>query len=132
MTRQLFVNLAVEDLQRTIAFYTALGFEFDPKYTDEKATCMIIGENNFAMLLVKPFFRSFLNKELCDAKQSTEVLLALTCGSRAEVDDMVAKAVAAGGKIPREPQDHGFMYAHAFEDLDGHIWEPFYMEAAQG
>lgn len=89
---------------------------------------MIIGDNSFVMLLVERFFRTFTRKELCDAKKSTEVLVCLSCASRTEVDDLVAKAVAAGGAVARPPKDHGFMYEHAFEDLDGHIWELVYME----
>jgi predicted lactoylglutathione lyase len=123
LATQIFVNLPVKDLQRSVAFFTSLGFTFDPKFTDENATCMIVGANIFVMLLVERFFKTFTSKPICDATRSTEVLVCLSCESRAEVDELVAKAVAAGGGAPREPQDHGFMYAHGFEDLDGHIWE---------
>lgn len=133
MATQIFVNLPVKDLQRSIAFFTALDFTFDLKFTNETATCMIVGDNIFVMLLVEPFFQTFTKKEICDARQCTEVLVCLSCESRAKVDELVAKAVAAGGTIPREAQDHGFMYGHAFEDLDGHIWELVYMEpSAEG
>lgn len=133
MARMIFVNLPVEDLQRSTAFFTALGFNFNPQFSDEKAGCMIIEENIYAMLLTKEFFQSFISKAICDARESTEVLLCLSCSSRGEVDELVAKAVAAGGRIAREAKDHGFMYEHAFEDLDGHIWELAYMEmGAQG
>lgn len=135
MATQIFVNLPVKDLQRSIAFFTALGFTFDLKFTNENATCMVVGDNIFVMLLVEPFFQTFTRKEICDAWKCTEVLVCLSCESRARVDELVAKAVAAGGAIPREAQDHGFMYGHAFEDLDGHIWELVYMEpsaAGQG
>ena len=128
MAKQIFVNLPVKDLQRSIAFFTALGYTFNLNFTDENATCMIIGDNIFAMLLVEKFFKTFISKEICDARKSTEVLLALSCDNRAQVDEQLAKAVAAGATIPREPQDLGFMYSQAFEDLDGHIWELFYME----
>lgn len=128
MATQIFVNLPVKDLQRSIAFFTALGYTFNLNFTDENATCMIIGDNIFAMLLVEKFFKTFISKEICDARKSTEVLLALSCDNRAQVDEQLAKAVAAGATIPREPQDLGFMYSQAFEDLDGHIWELFYME----
>jgi hypothetical protein len=128
MTKQIFVNLPVKDLNRSVAFFTKLGFKFDPKFTDENATCMIVGENIYVMLLLEKFFKTFTTKELCDAKKSTEVLVCLSCDSRSEVDDLVVKAVAAGGSTPRKPQDHGFMYGHGFEDLDGHIWELIYME----
>jgi predicted lactoylglutathione lyase len=128
MPRQIFVNLPVKDLERSKAFFSALGYSFNPKFTDEKAACMIIGDNICTMLLTEPFFQTFISKRIADATQTTEVLIALNCDSRAEVDDMVAKAVKAGGKPAREPKDHGFMYEHAFEDLDGHIWELFWMD----
>lgn len=128
MARQIYVNLPVKDLKRSLAFFTALGFGFEPKFTNDNAACMILGENIFVMLLVERFFKTFTKKALCDAKKSTEVLVCLSCDSRAHVTDLVSKATAAGGTIPRELQDHGFMYGHAFEDLDGHIWELIYME----
>ena len=130
MATQIFVNLPVKDLQRSVAFFTALGYDFDLNFTNENATCMIVGENIFVMLLVEPFFQTFTKKEICDARKSTEVLVCLSCESRAKVDELVARAVAAGGTIPREAQDHGFMYGHTFEDLDGHIWELVYMAPA--
>ena len=133
MATQIFVNLPVKDLQRSIAFFTALGYTFNLNYTNEDATCMVIGDNIFAMLLVEKFFKSFISKEICDTRKSTEVLLALSCDNRAQVDEQIAKAVAAGATIARDPQDLGFMYSQAFEDLDGHIWELFYMEpSAEG
>jgi len=133
MAKQIYVNLPVKDLKRSMAFFTALGFGFEPKFTNDSAACLIVAENIFIMLLIESFFMTFTKKELCDAKKSTEVLVCLSCDSRAQVTDLVAKATAAGGTIPREPQDHGFMYGHAFEDLDGHIWELIYMEpGAQG
>lgn len=128
MATQIFVNLPVKDLQRSIAFFTALGYTFNLNFTNENATCMVIGDNIFAMLLVEKFFKTFISKEICDARKNTEVLLGLSCDNRAQVDEQLAKAVAAGATIPREPQDLGFMYSQAFEDLDGHIWELFYME----
>jgi hypothetical protein len=128
MAKQIFVNLPVKDLQRSVTFFTSLGFSFDPKFTDENATCMIVGDNIFVMLLVEKFFKTFTTKELCDAKKNTEVLVCLSCDSRSQVDELVAKALSAGGMAPRKPQDHGFMYGHGFEDLDGHIWELIHME----
>lgn|SRR3989338_7058303 len=128
MVKQIFINLPVKDLQKTVAFFTHLGFEFNPKFTDENATCMIVGENIFAMLLVEKFFKTFTPKEIADAKKSTEVLLALQVESREAVDDLIAKAIAAGGLEPRERQDHGWMYGRSFEDLNGHIWEVFFMD----
>lgn len=131
MGRKIFVNLPIKDMQRSQAFFRALGFDFNPQFTNEQGACMVIAEDIFAMLLVEPFFQGFLRKtRVADARATTEVLVALSCDSRAEVDDFVRKAVAAGGAPAREPEDHGFMYAHAFEDLDGHIWEPFWMDPA--
>ena len=123
MSRKIFINLPVQDLDRSVAFFTALGFSFNPQFTDANATCMVVSDDIFVMLLVKPFFQGFTGKTIVDASQATEVLVCLSCESRAEVDALVAKALAAGGTAPRPPQDHGFMYAHGFEDLDGHIWE---------
>ncbi|MBI2498842.1 VOC family protein [Candidatus Woesearchaeota archaeon] len=132
MAKQIFVNLPVKDLNKTIEFFTKLSFEFNPKFTDENATCMIIGENIYAMLLVEKFFKTFTaDKEISDAKRSTEVLNAFTVDSREEVDNMIDKAIEAGGKEFRKAQDHGWMYGRAFEDLDGHIWEIFYMDESQ-
>ena len=131
MTAQIFVNLPIADLQKSVGFFTKLGFTFDPKFTDENATCMIVGENIFVMLLVESFFKTFTDKEICDARKCTEVLVCLSSESRGKVDDLVSKAVAAGGTAPRKPQDHGFMYQHGFEDLDGHIWELIYMEPSK-
>lgn len=128
VSRQLFVNLPVEDLGRTIAFFTALGFGFNPKFTDENATCMVVSEQINVMLLAKPFFAGFTKKPIADARAATEVLLALSCGSREEVDALVAKAVAAGAATPMPANDLGFMYQHGFEDLDGHQWEVFWMD----
>ncbi len=128
MTRQIFVNLPVKDLNKSIEFFTKLGFTFNPQFTDENATCMIVSENIFVMLLVEKFFKTFTPKEICDTTNSAEVLVALSFDSRAEVDEIVAKAIAAGGTTYKEPNDMGFMYQHGFQDLDGHIWEIFFME----
>jgi uncharacterized protein len=129
MAQQIYVNLPVKDLERSRAFFTALGFGFNPQFTNELATCMVISDNIFVMLLTEPFFAGFTGKPIADAHASTEVLVCISRDSRAAVDDMVAKARAAGGAVPRAPQDHGFMYGHGFEDLDGHIWELSHMEA---
>ncbi|MDR6378567.1 VOC family protein [Paraburkholderia caledonica] len=128
MHKQIFVNLAVDKLDRSKAFFSALGFNFDPRFTNDQAACLILGENLYAMLLVKDLFKSFTRKSLCDPKESTEALIGLSCDSRGEVDALVAKALAAGGTAPRAPQDYGFMYGHGFEDIDGHIWELIYMD----
>lgn len=123
----IWVNLPVKDLERSVAFFTALGFTFNPAFTNNKGTCMIVGENISAMLLVEKFFATFATKTIADAKQCTEVILCLSLGSRAEVDAMVARALAAGGTAPTPAKDHGFMYGHGFEDLDGHVWELIHM-----
>ena len=126
--KMIFVNLPVKDLPRSKAFFSHLGYTFNPQFTNDQAACMVIGENIFAMLLVEPFFATFTKKPISDAKQSTEVLLCLSCESREEVDELVAKALEAGGRAPNPVQDHGFMYGHGFEDLDGHQWEVAYMD----
>ena len=111
-------------------FYTAIGFRNEPQFTDETATCMIVSESSFVMLLTEEKFRQFTPKQLCDTAQATEVLVCLSAESRAEVDQLVAKAVAAGGSIYKEPIDFGFMYGHSFQDPDGHQWELVFMEPA--
>ena len=130
MHSQIFVNLPVKDLKRSVDFFTKLGYTFNPQFTDENATCMILGDNLFVMLLVEKYFKTFTSKAVTDASQSTEVLTCLSCESKAQVDELVAKARAAGAKIPREAQDHGFMYGHGYEDLDGHTWELVHMSGA--
>ncbi|HEX5651651.1 MAG TPA: VOC family protein [Chitinophagaceae bacterium] len=128
MATKIFVNLPVRNLQRSIEFFTKLGFTFNPQFTDDKATCMIIGENIFAMLLVEERFKDFTRKPISDASKTTEVLIALDAESREKVDEIVKKAVEAGGSIYAEPQDHGWMYGHSFADPDGHQWEILYMD----
>lgn len=128
MARQIFVNLPVKDLDRSVAFFTRLGFTFNPDFTDETATCMVVSDDIFVMLLTEAKFKTFTPKAIADATRSTEVLVCLSCESRAEVDETVQKALAAGGTTYSEPQDHGFMYAHGFQDLDGHIWELIAMQ----
>jgi predicted lactoylglutathione lyase len=128
MATKIFVNLPVKNLNKAIEFFTKLGFSFNQQFTDETATCMIVTDDIFVMLLTEEKFKTFTPNEICDAKKSTEVLVCLSRESRAKVDEMILKAVAAGGNTYNEPQDHGFMYAHGFQDLDGHIWELIYME----
>ena len=130
MGRKIFVNLPIKDMQRSRAFWDALGFSFNPQFTNEQGACMVIADDIFAMLLVEPFFQTFTKKPISDARKATEVLVCLSCDSRAEVDELVRKALAAGGTAPNAPQDHGFMYAHGFEDLDGHVWELAWMDPA--
>ncbi len=128
MVNKLFVNLPVADLQKSIQFFSQLGFSFNEQFTDDKAACMIIGQNIYAMLLVKERFSDFTKKPISDAHTTTEVLLAIDVPARNAVDEMVHKAVTAGGSIYMEPQDHGWMYQHSFADLDGHQWEVFFMD----
>lgn len=127
MHKQIFVNLPVADLAASMAFFRKLDFDFEPRFTNDRGACMIIGENIYAMLLVTDMFASFGTKPVADATKATEVYIAITCESRAEVDDLVARAVSAGGTAPRPSTDHGFMYGHGFDDLDGHCWEVFHM-----
>ena len=127
MHKQIYVNLAVKDLKRSIGFFKGLGFSFNPQFTNEQGACMVINDNIYAMLLDTAFLKSFTHKAVCDTKTHTEALLCLSCDSRGEVDALVKKAVASGGSAPRPPQDHGFMYSHAFEDIDGHTWELAHM-----
>jgi uncharacterized protein len=128
MKSEVYVNLAVKDLKRSTAFFESLGFHLNPKFSNEQGSCVVLGENIFAMLLTENFFKTFTDRPVCDATKSTEVLVCLSCESRAKVDDLVAKAIAAGGRALRKPQDQGFMYGHGFEDPDGHIWELIFME----
>jgi predicted lactoylglutathione lyase len=126
--RQIFVNLPVKDLERSKKFFASLGFSFNPQFTDENGACLVIANDSiYAMFLTEQFFKTFTPRAIADAKKSTEVLVALSCSSDQEVKDLVAKAERAGGKAVRDPKDHGFMYEHAFEDPDGHIWELVHM-----
>ena len=129
MHDQIFVNLPIKDLPRSVKFFESLGYTFNPQFTDENATCMILGENLFAMLLVESYFRTFTDKDVGDAHRTKEVLLAVPVANREAVDALVEKALAAGGKEPRPAQDHGFMYQRSYDDLDGHTWEVFHMSA---
>jgi predicted lactoylglutathione lyase len=130
MSRKIFVNLPVDDLKKSMDFFTSLGFTFNPQFTDETAACMVISEHNYAMLLTLEKFQAFTPNPISDAKKTTEVLIALSCESRQEVEDTVRKALAAGGQRYSEPKDYGFMFQDGFQDLDGHIWEIFYMDVS--
>ena len=135
MATKIFVNLPVKDLGKSIDFFKKIGFSFNAEFTDETAACMVVADDINVMLLTHEKFRVFTPKEICDATKCTEVLVSLSCESRANVDELVRKAVDAGGSTYSDPQDHGFMYGHGFQDPDGHIWELFYMEslaASQG
>lgn len=133
-SRKVFINLAVRDLEESKGFFGKLGFTFNPKFTDEKAACMVLSEEAYVMLLSEPFFRGFTKREICNTGTHTEGLFALSAESREEVDALVKTAFEAGGTPAMEPQDHGFMYGWSFYDLDGHHWEVFWMDpkAAQG
>ena len=127
-TRKLFVNLAVKDLDRAVAFFTELGFSFDPQFTDETATCMLVGDDAFVMLLVADRFRDFTKKELADSTRQTEAIVAVSADSREEVDELAEKALAAGASPANDPYELGFMYGRSFNDPDGHLWEVFWMD----
>lgn len=127
-SRKIFVNLAVENLGRSVEFFTRLGFTFDPRFTDERATCMIISEEAFVMLLAEDRFKDFTKKALCDATTHTEAILAVSADSREQVDELVDTALAAGGQPANEPMEHGFMYGRSFQDFDGHLWEVIWMD----
>lgn len=127
-SRKLFVNLPVEDLDRSVAFFTALGFTFDPRFTDESATCMIIGSDAFAMLITRERFREFATRDISDAHAVTEVLTAVMVNSREEVDAMADAALISGGTPAAATQDHGWMYMRTFNDPDGHHWEVGWMD----
>ncbi|HTJ80358.1 MAG TPA: VOC family protein [Polyangiaceae bacterium] len=126
-SRKIFVNLPVKNLARTMEFWKRLGFEFNPQFTDDKAACMILSEEGFVMWLTEPFFKTFTKRQICDDKHS-EALLAISCESRAEVDELSRKAAASGGSPAQDPMDHGFMYGTSFYDLDGHHWEVLWMD----
>jgi predicted lactoylglutathione lyase len=127
-SRMMFVNLAVRDLKKSMEFFSALDFSFNPQFTDEKAACMIVNDQAFVMLLAEPFFKTFTKRELCDTSRHTEGLFALSCASRVEVDELVKKAIAAGGAQALDTKDQGFMYGSSFYDLDGHHWEVLWMD----
>jgi len=126
--RNIYVNLPVKDLKASIAFFTKLGFEFDPRFSDENATAMKIGGDNAVMLLAEEFFKTFTRKDVADATATTEVIVAVTASSRDKVDEMVNAALAAGGKESLEPLEMPGMYSWSFQDLDGHQWEVSYMD----
>jgi len=130
MNRKMFVNLAVGDLDRSVEFFTKLGFEFDPRFTDESATCMIVGDEAFVMLLVESRFQDFTKKQLADPATQTEAILSVSAESRDAVDELADTALEAGGSPANDPMDHGFMYGRSFDDPDGHIWEVIWMDPA--
>lgn len=127
---KIFVNLPVADLDRSKRFFEALGYHFNQQFTDPTTACLVFSEDIFAMLMTHEKFRGFSPNPICDPTKSTEMLICLSAESRAEVDEIVRKAVAAGGSTYNEPQDHGFMYGHGFQDPDGHVWELCWMDPA--
>ena len=130
MSRLIFVNLPVADLTKSVDFFTQLGFAFNGQFTDENATCMVVSEQAFVMLLARPFFATFVTKDVADPAATTGAIVGVSAESRAEVDALVDKAVELGGTLTKEPQDGGFMYGRSFYDLDGHAWEVIWMDPA--
>ena len=131
MATKIFVNLPVKNLERSKEFFSKLGYTFNQQFTDDKAASLVISEDIYAMLITESFFKTFIpNREISDTSKTKEVLVALSTDSKQQVDDLADKAVAAGGKNFRDPEDHGFMYARSFEDLDGHVWEVLWMDPA--
>ncbi|QHW34080.1 VOC family protein [Paenibacillus rhizovicinus] len=132
---KIFINLPVKDVKKTVTFFNEVGFGFNAQFSDENAACMVISEHIYVMLLSEAYFQTFTKKSVADATASTEVILAISATSRESVDEIVYKALSSGGSISNDPQDHGFMYAWSFQDIDGHLWEVIYMDenaAAQG
>ena len=129
MSRQMFLNMPIKNMERSQAFFKSLGFSFNPQFTNDQGACMVVSaDHNYVMLLVESFFGTFTKKPIADATKVTEMLVCLSCESRGEVDELVKKALASGATSPNPQQDHGFMYAHGFTDLDGHIWELVWMD----
>jgi predicted lactoylglutathione lyase len=132
MAKQIFVNLPVRDLPKSKAFYEAIGFTNNPQFSDDTAACMVLSDAIYVMLLTHAKWASFTKKPIADARETAEVSLALTCDSRADVDALVAAGAARGGRADANPpQDLGFMYQRSIEDLDGHNWEPFFMDMSK-
>ncbi len=130
MATQIFINLAVKDLTKSMEFFTKLGYTFNPQFTDDTAACMVISETIYAMLLTHKKFKEFTPKDIADSTKTTEVMIALSADSKDKVNELADKALAAGGTETREPNDYGFMFGRSFNDLDGHIWEVIWMDPA--
>jgi uncharacterized protein len=128
MSRMIFVNLPVQDLTKSVEFFSALGFEFNQQFTDDNATCMVVSEHACVMLLVRPFFATFTTKDVADSATTTGAVVALSAASREEVDALADKALELGGRMIKEPQDEGYMYGRSFYDIDGHAWEIMWMD----
>jgi predicted lactoylglutathione lyase len=128
MKNQIFINLPVRDLDKSRAFFSSLGFSFNPQFSGENAACMVIADGSIqVMLMPEAFFKSLIDKPVVQAKEANEVIVCLCCDSPEELDSLIAKAVAAGGRTPHPPEDHGFMYTQGFEDIDGHLWNLVWM-----
>ncbi|MEK0316858.1 VOC family protein [Cohnella sp. 56] len=127
---QTFLNLPVTDLKRSIAFFEALGFAFNPQFTDDNAACLVLSDTAYAMLLTESYFQTFIKKDIANAAKTTEFIMAVSVSSKEEVQTLVRKALASGGSASNDPQDHGFMYTESFQDPDGHLWEVFHMDAS--
>ncbi|MEJ7805715.1 MAG: VOC family protein [Telluria sp.] len=133
MNKQIIVNMPVKDLDKSKAFFSALGYTFHPTFSTDQAALMIIADNSInAMLMTEPFFKSFHTKQITNTREAIEMWVCLTCESREEVDSLMARALAAGATATGAAQDHGFMYGHGFEDLDGHTWQLNYMSSMPG
>lgn len=128
MSKKIFVNLPVKDLDKSVEFFKKLGYEFNPQFTDDTAACMVISDDIYTMLLTEPKFKEFTPKEIADSSKTTEVLTCLSSDSKEELNDLMEKALSAGAIETREPQDYGFMYGRSYTDLDGHIWELMWMD----
>lgn len=131
MSAKVFINLPVKNIDESVDFFTSLGYTFNQQFTDETATCMVVSDTIYVMLLTHQKFQEFIPHSISDATKDTEVLICLSCDSREAVKEIIEKAVAAGATTFRDAQDYGFMYGHAFQDLDGHIWEYMWMDPAQ-
>src|SRR6478735_7902694 len=131
METQIFLNLPVKELEKSKHFFNQLGFSFNPKFTDDKAACMIIGDKIFSMLITEEFYKTFTNKAICDAEKSSEVLISISVGSREKVDEIITNVVKAGGSEYMVAKDYGWMYHRSFQDLDNHHWEVFFMDESQ-
>ncbi|WP_026561859.1 VOC family protein [Metabacillus halosaccharovorans] len=127
-SKNIFINLPVKNVKKSTSFFRSLGFEFNAQFTTDDTASMIISDNIFALIMTEDRFKEFSKKEIVDATTSAEAILCLSADSRDQVDELVNKALASGGKISNDPQDHGFMYGWGFQDLDGHIWEVVYMD----
>lgn len=128
MINKVFINLPVKDLDKSMAFFKAIGFSFNPQFTDKTAACMVINDNIYAMLLTHNKVKEFTNKPIADAHKTLEVLTALAVESKTKVNELADRAIKAGGTEAYSPKDYGFMFARSFEDPDGHIWEVFWMD----